>query len=102
LPGFWNEIIKVNLNPALGIGLIERLRLVGEAVIGVFMVFSAGAGFVGSKNLSANVAYVSLLLLIVMVNLLVFFFDQFSTIIFVIIQFAVFFLTRQYRLLLNM
>ncbi len=101
LPGFWNEFIKINLNPTQGIGLIERLRLAGEAVIGVFLVFSAGAGFLGSKRLGTNVAYVSILLLIVLVNLLVFFFDQFSAIIFTIIQFAVFFLTRQYRLLLN-
>jgi hypothetical protein len=101
LPGFWNEFIKINLNPTQGIGFIERLRLAGEAVIGVFLVFSAGAGFLGSKKLGANVAYVSMLLLIVMVNLLVFFFDQFSAIIFTVIQFTVFFLTRQYRLLLN-
>jgi hypothetical protein len=101
LPGFWNEFIKINLNPAQGIGSIERLRLAGEAVIGVFLVFSAGAGFLGSRKMGANVAYVSMLLLIVLVNLLVFFFDQFSAIIFTIIQFVVFFLTRQYRLLLN-
>lgn len=100
LPGFWNELIKINLNTAQGIGLIERLRLAGEAVIGVLLVFSAGVGFLGLKKLGANVAYLSMLLLIVLVNLLVFFFDQFSAIIFTIIQFVVFFLTRQYRLLL--
>jgi len=101
LPGFWNEFIKINLSLTQGIGLIERLRLTGEALIGVLLVFSAGAGFLGSKRMGTNVAYVSLLLLIVLVNLLVFFFDQFSAIIFTIIQFAVFFLTRQYRLILN-
>ncbi len=101
LPGFWNEFIEINLNPALGISSIEILRLAGEAVIGIFLVFSAAAGFIGSRRLGANVAYVSMLLLIILVNLLVFFYDQFSAIIFTIIQFMVFFLTRQYRLFLN-
>jgi hypothetical protein len=101
LPGLWNEFIKINLNTVEGIGWIELLRLAGEAVIGVFLVFSAIAGFLGSKKLAANVAYVSMLLMIVMVNLLVFLFDQFSAIIFTLIYFLVFFLTRQYRLLLN-
>ena len=100
LPGFWNEFIKINLNPAQGISSIEILRLAGEAVIGVFLIFSAGAGFIGSRRLAANVAYISLLMLIILINLLVFFFDQFSAIIFTFIQFTVFFLTRQYRLLL--
>ena len=101
LPGFWNEFIEINLNPAQGISSIETLRLAGEAVVGVFLVFSAGAGFIGSRKLGTNVAYVSMLLLIILVNLLVFFFDQFSAIIFAIIQFTVFFLTRQYRFYLN-
>lgn len=101
LPGFWNELIRVRLEPFLGIGLVERLRLAGEAVIGLLLVFSAGAGFFGAKKLGATMAYVSLLVLIALINLLVFFFDQFSAIFFTIIQFTVFFLTRQYRLALN-
>lgn len=101
LPGFWNELIQVRLGPFLGIGLVESLRLAGEAVIGVLLVFSAAAGFIGAKKLSANVAYFSLLLLIVLVNLLIFFFDQFSAIFFTTIQFVLFFLTWQYCLVLN-
>jgi hypothetical protein len=101
LPGFWNELIKVHVNPIDGISLIERLRLIGEAFIGGLLFFSAGAGFFGAQKLGATVAYISLLVLIVLVNLLVFFFDQFSAIFFTIIQFAVLFLTRQYRLLMN-
>ena len=101
LPGFWNEFIKINLNTVEGIGWIERLRLAGEAVIGGCLIFSAFAGFFGLKRLGANVAYISILFLIVMVNLLVFFFDQFSAIFYTAIQFIVLFLTRQYRLLLN-
>jgi hypothetical protein len=100
-PGFWNEFITINLNLTQGISSIQNLRLAGEAVIGVFLVFSAGAGLIGSRKLGANMAYVSMLMLIILVNLLVFFFDQFSAIIFTIIQFAVLFLTRQYRLFLN-
>jgi len=100
-PGFWNELIEINLNLAQGISSIQNLRLAGEAVIGVFLVFSAGAGFIGSRKLATNVAYVSILMLIILVNLLVFFFDQFSAIIITIFQFSVFFLTRQYRLYLN-
>lgn len=100
LPGFWNEFITINFNLAHGISSIQNLRLAGEAVIGVFLVISAGAGFIGSRKLGANMAYVSMLMLIILVNLLVFFFDQFSAIIFTIIQFAVLFLTRQYRFFL--
>ncbi|MDP2966228.1 MAG: hypothetical protein Q8N39_09375 [Pelolinea sp.] len=101
LPGFWNELIKVNFNPIQGIGSVERLRLAGEAVIGGLLVFSAGAGFFGATKLGATVASISLLGLIVLVNLLVFFFDQFSAIFFTNIQFAALFFTRQYRLLLK-
>jgi hypothetical protein len=100
LPGFWNEFLKINLNLAQGVNSMQNLRLAGEAVIGVFLVFSACAGLIGSRKLGANIAYVSMLMLIILVNLLVFFFDQFSAIIFTIIQFAVLFLTRQYRLFL--
>jgi hypothetical protein len=101
LPGFWNELIKLNLDPDQAIGIMERLRLSGEAIIGVFLVFSAGAGFFGAKKLGATMAHISLLILILLINLLVFFFDQFSAIVFTIIQFVTLFLTRQYLLLLE-
>ncbi len=101
LPGFLNELIQIRLEHYWGIGLLERLRLTGEAVIGILLVFSAGSSFLGARKLGVTVAYISLLLLIVLVNLLVFYFDQFSAIFLTIIQFAVLFLTWQYRLLLN-
>jgi hypothetical protein len=101
LPGIWNELIKLNLDPDQTIGFMERLRLSGEAVIGVFLVMSAVAGFFGAKKLGATGAQISLLILILIVNLLVFFFDQFSAILFTMIQFATLFLTRQYRLSLE-
>ena len=50
LPGFWNEFIEIKLNLAQGISSIQNLRLAGEAVIGVFLVFSAGAGFIGFQE----------------------------------------------------
>jgi hypothetical protein len=101
LKGFWNELIKLNLDPDQTIGIVERLRLSGEAFIGFFLIFSSGAGFFGAKKFGATVAYISLLIQIVFVNLLVFFFDQFSAIVFTIIQFMTLFLTRQYLLILD-
>lgn len=101
LPGIWNQLIEVSLNLELGIGFIERLRLVGEAIIGLLLIFSAVAGFLGAKKIGTTVAYISLLMLLVLVNLLVFFFDQFSSIVFTVLHFCVFFLTLQYRQELN-
>lgn len=101
LPGILREIFIINLNPIQTLNSIEILRLTSEMVIGIFLIISAGMGLIGSRKFGTNLAYVSLLLLIVLVNLLVFFFDQFSAIIFTVFQFILFFLTRQYRIILN-
>jgi hypothetical protein len=101
LPGIWNQLIEVNLNMDLGIRLFEQIRLVGEAIIGLLLMTSAVIGFLGWRKLAVAVSYTSILILLVLINLLVFYYDQFSAIVFTIIHFAVFFLTRQYRLEMN-
>ena len=101
LPGFWYELLKLNLDSNHTIGIVERLRLSGEALIGFSLIISSVLGFLGAKKLGATIAHVSLITQIMVVNLLVFFFDQFSAIAFAVIQFMALFLTRQFLLLFD-
>jgi hypothetical protein len=97
LPWLFNDLLKVNLGSPLKIQFLEYARLMGEGISGLGLFYAAILGFLENEKLGAQVAYFSGLALLVIVNLLVFFFDQFSALVFTAIQLAVFLLTVHYR-----
>jgi hypothetical protein len=59
-----------------------------EGVLGFIVLVAAVLLLVGRERRAINIAYVALLFSITVVNLLLFYFDQFSTIINATVQFA--------------
>jgi hypothetical protein len=97
LPWFLDELLMINLRSSSEVRFLEYLRLVGEGSLGLIILFASALGFLGKKKVAANLAFFANLTLLSLINLLVFYYDQFSAIFFTIIQFVVFWLTLQYR-----
>ena len=100
LPWFFDELLRVNLNSMVEIQFLEYLRLLGEGIPGLALLAAAILGFLRKEKLGVQVAYFSGLVLLVIINLLVFYFDQFSAILFTALQLAVFLVTARYRRIL--
>ncbi len=101
LPWFLNELLQISLRPVGGVGLLESLRLFGEGILGVVFLVAFGFGVSGRAKVAARLAFLAGLILLVLVNLLVFYYDQFSAIIFTVFQLIVFLFTAQYRRFLS-
>jgi len=97
LPWFLDELLKINLRSSSEIRFLENLRLVGEGSLGLILLFASALGFLGRQKAAAHLAFFTNLTLLTFINLLVFYYDQFSAIFFTIIQLAVFMVTIQYR-----
>jgi len=63
-------------------------RLALETSVGILLVVSGGLFLAGKDNLAVSTGYLGLLLSLTTVNILVFYFEQFSTILSAVIQFA--------------
>ncbi len=97
LPWFLDELLMINLRSGSEVRFLEYLRLVGEGSLGLVILVAAMLGFLGRQKLAAHLAFFANLTLLTFINLLVFYYDQFSAIFFTIIQLAVFMVTIQYR-----
>jgi hypothetical protein len=100
LPWFLDELLKINLRSNFEGRILEYLRLAGEASLGLIFLFASVLGFLGKQKLAAQLAFFANLTLLILVNLLVFYYDQFSAIFFTIIQLAVFLFTNHFRRIL--
>lgn len=72
-------------------------RTMLEASVGLMLLVAAGMFLAGKDKQAAALAYVSLLLSLTVVNLLVFYFDQFSTIVTAMVEFTVLMIVAYYR-----
>jgi hypothetical protein len=72
-------------------------RTMLEASVGIMLLVAAGMFLAGKDKQAAALAYVSLLLSLTVVNLLVFYFDQFSTIVTAMVEFTVLMIVAYYR-----
>lgn len=72
-------------------------RLALETSVGLLMLVSAGLYIAGKDNYANGLSYLGLLLSLTTVNLLVFYFDQFSTITTALVQFGLLLTTAYYR-----
>ena len=101
LPWFLNELLQISLSSSGGVGFLESIRLLGEGILGVSFLAAFALGITGRLKIASQLAYLSGLILLVLINLLVFYYDQFSAIIFTLLQLVVFLLTGQYRRFLS-
>jgi hypothetical protein len=99
-----NSWISVFLNshtgrqiPAGDAPLLYNIRLGLEVVVGIFFLTAASLLARGKKRLAINLGYIGLLVSLTVVDLLLFYFEQFSTIVIVMIQFIVLFGVLHYR-----
>jgi hypothetical protein len=76
---------------------LYNLRLVLEVIIGLMLLLSVVLLLVGRKRLAINLGYLSLLLSIAVLDMLLFYFEQFSTVLIVAMQFIVLFGVMEYR-----
>lgn len=97
LPWFFDELFKVNLRSTDEIQLFEYVRLFGEGIMGFALLISAILSFLRIEKLSVQLAFYANLVLLVIINLLIYYYDQFSAILFTVFQLAVFLGTAQYR-----
>jgi hypothetical protein len=84
------------LNSNTGLNWFEA-RIVLEGIIGCLVLVSAGLFAIGNDRQAVFIGYFGLLLSLTVVNLLVFYFDQFSTIIQAMIQFIILLGLIRYR-----
>jgi len=68
-----------------------------QALIGMILILAAFLFIFKKEKVGFNFAYIALLVTIVVINLLVFYYEQFSTIINVVIQFILFTGILRYR-----
>ena len=72
-------------------------RLILEAIVSLMLLAAAYFMIVGRNDIGIQLSLVSLLLSLTVVNLFVFYFDQFSTIILAVIQYLLFWGVLHYR-----
>ncbi len=97
LSGLWAELINAQLPLLSESSVLLLVRLVGEVLVGFLLVGSSFLLSTGKEITAIKIAYTTLLISISGIYLLVFYYDQFSAIVFVLIQFVVFGLVARYR-----
>ena len=97
ISGLFSELINTNLILSES-GVTLLIRLIGEIAIGFSIMLSAIFFAVGKEKTALNLAQSSLLVSISGLYLLVFYYDQFSAIVFVILQFIVLGLVSRYKM----
>lgn len=97
ISGLFSELINTNLILSEN-GVTLLIRLIGEITIGFSIMLSAIFFAVGKEKTALNLAQSSLLVSISGLYLLVFYYDQFSAIVFVVLQFVVLGLVSRYKM----
>jgi len=77
--------------------LLFNTRLVLEVLVGSLLLVSVWLLAAGKKRLACNLGYLSLLVSLVVLDMLLFYFEQFSTVAIVLLQFVVLFGVIFYR-----
>jgi len=89
-------VIEGQLNGSSSLSFfLARLAL--ETFVGLLLMIAAGFLIAGKDRMGVSFGYLGLLLSLTTVNLLVFYFDQFSTIVTASVQFAIFLGLSYYR-----
>jgi hypothetical protein len=97
LPGPWQQLITTSIDSESGLSPLEWARIAGEVLIGIGLLIAVGLAVLKKYRTASTIAYFGLLLMIVSLNILVFYFEQFSAIFFTFFQFLVLIATVRYR-----
>jgi hypothetical protein len=83
--------------PAIDALVLYNTRLLLEILVGVLLLVAAGFLLAGKKRVAFNLGYFSLLVSLTVLDMLLFYFEQFSTVLIVGFQFIVLFGVMYYR-----
>ncbi len=97
LPGFWQPLITTSIDSSTGFSPLERARIIGEMLIGIGLLIAVALAILKKFRMASSFAYIGLLVMIVFLNILVFYYEQFSAIFFTVFQFLVLIATMRYR-----
>jgi hypothetical protein len=96
--GIWGSLFVSDLlmlSPDISVS--GRIRLAGEALGGLLLIFAVVLGLRGLKRPAISLAMLSLLLTTLVVNIFIFYFDQFSSFFYAFIQLALLAVTIRYN-----
>lgn len=96
LPGAWQQLITTSIDSRIGFTSLELARILAEILIGLILLVSVILAVL-KVRFAATLAYIVLLCMIAAVNILVFYYEQFSAIFFSVFQFLVLFATVRFR-----
>jgi hypothetical protein len=97
LSGLWGSLFTSDLLLISDLSVSAIIRLVGEALGGILLLFSVILALKHYKQPAIALAIISLLLMLFMVNIFIFYFDQFSTIFYALMQFIILMVTIRYN-----
>lgn len=97
LPGLWAELINTELPLLSESRLLLVLRLVGEVAVGVLLLAASLLLRIGKEEQGMQIAFATLMVSISGIYVLVFYYDQFSAIVYVLFQFLLLGLVARYR-----
>ena len=97
LSGIWASLLASEKLILTELSASGSFRLIGEAVGGVLLLIAAFLAFRGRKHTAAILSIVSLLLMLLVVNIFIFYYDQFSSLFYVIMQLSLFMITVRYN-----
>lgn len=97
LTGVIGELLATSLADFNQLSVPAYIRFFGEGIFGFLLAVAALAALIRRERLSLNLAQLAQLANILFVNIFVFYYDQFSAIVFTLLQFGVLFITYRYR-----
>ena len=97
LSGLWAELINTNLPLLAESSAVLFIRLIGEILVGVILIGCAILFSVGKDRWAVHTAHATLLVSICGLYVLVFYYDQFSAIVYGLLQFLVFAFVSRYE-----
>lgn len=97
LSGFWTTVLASEILTVTDPSISALFRLIGEAMCGFMLLTAALLGGGKNKHRGIMLATVSLLVLLLIVNVFIFYYDQFSSIIYTGIHFSVLMITIRYN-----
>lgn len=97
LSGVWATLLASDFLSMADLTVSGVFRLLGEALCGFLLLAAVFFAIKQYKRPAIALAMISLLILLVIVNVFIFYFDQFSSIFYAIIQFAILMVTIRYN-----
>ena len=97
LPPLWIKLLSSDLLSITDLSMTGWVRLVGEGFCGLLLVIAGGIRGESSIATALRLALISLLMFLIIVNIFVFYYDQFSAIVFTLIHSAILLITLRYR-----